>query len=108
MVVGYDSNEGGGEERDRFRNDMDITLDNVGNRYRLCILGELNGWRGDRTRAGITGALGVPGENDNRRRAVEFTQKGESLHKYTRVARDQDGVEIKSMMWLLRPSCYTV
>ena len=42
------------------KNDMDRTLDSVGNRYRLCILGDLNGWIGDRTRAGITGAFGVP------------------------------------------------
>ena len=37
---------------------MDKTLDSVGNRYRLCILGDLKGWIGDRTRAGITGAMG--------------------------------------------------
>ena len=29
-------------------------------------------WRGDRVRAGITGAFGVPGENDNGRRVEEF------------------------------------
>ena len=46
---------------------MDRTLDSVGNEYRLCILGDLNGWTGDRTRAGITGAFIVPGENDNGR-----------------------------------------
>ena len=28
----------------------------------------LNGWIGDRVRAGITGAFGAPGENDNERR----------------------------------------
>ena len=50
--------------------------------------------------SGITGAVGVPGENDNGRRVVEFcVEKGlcmcntyfkhRSLHKYTRVARDQ-------------------
>ena len=38
------------------------TLDNVGNGYRLCILKDLKGWIGDKTRAGITGAFGVPGE----------------------------------------------
>ena len=37
-----------------------------------CILGDLNGWIGDRMRAGITGAFGVPGENNNVRRVVEF------------------------------------
>ena len=31
------------EKRDRFWNDMDRTLENVGNGYRLRILGDLNG-----------------------------------------------------------------
>ena len=47
----------------------------VWNGYRLCILGDLNRWVGDRTRAGITGAFGVSGENDNRRRVVEFCEE---------------------------------
>ena len=93
-------------------NDMDRILDRVGNSHRLCILGNLNGWIGDRTRTGITGTFGVPGDNDNGRRVVEFcAERGmcvsnthfehRSLHKYTRVARDQDGVEVKSMIDLL-------
>ena len=72
MVVGYGPNEGDGEERDRFWNDMGRILDRVEKGYRLCILGDLNGWMGDRTRAGITGAYGVKRENDNGRRVVEF------------------------------------
>ena len=67
-MVGYSPGGGDGEERDRFWNDMDKFLDRVENEYRLCILG----WIGDRTRAGITGAFGVPGENENGRRVVEF------------------------------------
>ena len=39
MVVGYGLNEAEGEERDRFGNNMDRTLDSVGNGYKLCILG---------------------------------------------------------------------
>ena len=92
--------DGDGEDRDRFWNNMDKTLDSVENGYRLCIVG-------DGTRAGITGAFGVPRENDNGRRVVEFcAERGPcvgntyfkhiSLHKCTRVARDQDGVEIKN------------
>ena len=42
VVVGYGPNVKG-EERDRFWNDMDRTLDNIGNGYRLYILGDLNG-----------------------------------------------------------------
>ena len=47
-------------------------MDRVGNQYILCVLGYLNGWIGDRVRADITGAYGVPGENKNVRRVVEF------------------------------------
>ena len=72
-MVGYGPTEGDGKER--FWNDMDRTLDSVGSGYRLCILGDLNGWIRDRTRAGITGAFGVPGENDSGRRVVEFCAK---------------------------------
>ena len=38
-------------------------------------MGDINGWIGDRTRAGITDAFGVPGENDNGRRMVEFCKE---------------------------------
>ena len=58
MVVGY--GPGDGEEWDKFWNNMDRTLDSIRNEYRLCILG-------DRTRARITHAFGVPGKNDNGR-----------------------------------------
>ena len=72
VVVGYGPNEGIGEERERFWNGMDRNVDRVGNGYRLCVLGDLNGWIGDRVRASITGAVEVPGVNDNRRRVMEF------------------------------------
>ena len=61
VMVGYGSSEGNGEERERI-------VDRVGNGYRLSAG---NGWIGERVRAGITGALGVPVENDNGRRVVE-------------------------------------
>ena len=51
---------------------MHRILDSIGNGYRLCILGDLNRWIEDRTRATITGDFGVPGENDNGRRVGEF------------------------------------
>ena len=61
-------------------------------------MGDLNGWIGNRTKADITSAFGVPEENDNGRRVVQFyTERGlcldntyfkhRSLHKYIRVAR---------------------
>ena len=107
-MVGYGPSEGDVEERDRFWDNMDSILDRVGNADRLCILGDLNGWIGDKMRAGITGTFGVSGENDNVRRVMEFCAerglcvgnaycKHSSFHKYTRVARVQDGVEVKSM-----------
>ena len=68
MVVGYGPNEGNGEERERFWNDLGRTVDRIGNGHRLRMLGELNGWIGDRVRSSITGAFGVPGEKDNGRR----------------------------------------
>ena len=63
-------------------------------------------------RVGITGAFGVPGENENGRRVVEFcAEKGlcvgntyfeyNSLHKYTSVGRGQYRVEEKSMIDLV-------
>ena len=33
---------------------------------------DLNGWIGDRVKAGITGAFGVSKENDNQRRVVKY------------------------------------
>ena len=54
---------------------MDGNLGSVGNGYRLWILGDLNKWIGDRTIGGISGAFGVPGENDNGRRVVEFCEE---------------------------------
>ena len=66
MGVGYSPVEGDAEERDRLWNYLDRILD------RLCILGDLNGWIGDRVKAGITSVFGVQGENYNGRRVVEF------------------------------------
>ena len=66
-MVGYGPNEGIGEERERVRfwNDIERTVDRVGNGYRLYLLGELNRWIGERVKAGIIGAFGVPEENKN-------------------------------------------
>ena len=71
MVVGYGPNVEG-EERERFWNDMDRIVDRVGNWYKLSVMGDLNGSIGYRVRTSITGAFGVPGENDNGRRVVEL------------------------------------
>ena len=67
---------------------------------------DLDGWVGGRTRGGITGGLNDPGEIDNGK-VIDFSvEKGlcvgntylehKSLHKYTRMDRDQDGVEVMS------------
>ena len=48
VEVTYDPTERDGEEKERLWNDLDMIVDRVGNRYRFCILGDLNGWVGDR------------------------------------------------------------
>ena len=74
VVVDYSPNEGDGEKRDRFWN-MDRIA--YGMNIDCVFLGDLNRWIGDRTRANINGAFGVPGENDNGRRVAEFcTERG--------------------------------
>ena len=55
-----------------FWSDLERIVNRVGNGYILCVLGDLNGWIGDRMRAGITITFGVPGKNDSGRIAVEF------------------------------------
>ena len=67
MGVGYGPNEGDSEEKERFWNDIVRTMDRVRNGYRLCVVGDLNGWIGDRARAGITGAFGFPGERKRKK-----------------------------------------
>ena len=99
-VVGYGPNEGDVEERERFWNDMVRTVDTVGNGYRLCIMRDLNRWVVDKTRAGITGAFGVPGEIDSGRRVVEFcAERGLCVSNTYFKHR---GLEIKSMIDLVR------
>ena len=81
------------------------------------MLGDLNGWIGDRVKASITGAFGIPGKNNNGRRVVEFCAemglcmgniyfKQKNLHKYTRVAKGQDRLEVKSMTDLVMVKKY--
>ena len=112
MVMAYGPNEGDGEERERFWNDIEGIVDRVGNVYRLCVVEDLNGWIEDRVRTGIPGDFGVPDENHNGRRVAEFCTSRElcvrnayferkSLHKYTRAAKGQVGVEVKSMIDLV-------
>ena len=69
--MGYDTTDGDGEEKGRFRNDLDRALDRVANGCRFCLLRYLNGWARVRVRVSLTGAFGVPGENDYRK-VVEF------------------------------------
>ena len=64
VVVLHGFIEGDVERREKFWNNLNISNDRVGKGYRLCVLGDLNGWVGDWTRVGITGAFGVAGEND--------------------------------------------
>ena len=72
LLEGYGPSEGDGNERDRFWNYLDRIVDSTGNGYILCILGDMNGWIRGKVRAGINGVFGVPGDNDNGKRVVEF------------------------------------
>ena len=56
----YDPTEGKVEGRERFWNDLDRVVNRVGNGYRLCALGHLNGLVRDRLMVGITGGFGEP------------------------------------------------
>ena len=47
-------------------------MSRVDNGYRLCVMGDLNGWVVDRVRVGITSAFRVSRENDNGRTVVDF------------------------------------
>ena len=67
LVVGYSLSEGDSEERESYWNDLNRIVDRVGNEYRLCVLGDLNIWIGDRVRVGK-----IPGQINNGRRKVEF------------------------------------
>ena len=56
MVVRYSPNGGNGQEKERLWNEFDRVVDRVKNGYRLCVLGDLNGWIEDMVRASITGS----------------------------------------------------
>ena len=112
VVVRYGPSEEYVEERDRFWKEMERVLDRVGNGYRLCFVEDLNRWIGDKTRVRITGAFGIPGENDNGSRVVELCAerglcvdktyfKHSSLHKYTSLARGQIGMEVINIIHLV-------
>ena len=73
VVLRHSSNEGKSKEREMLWNDLDRISDREGNGYTLCMLGDLNGW----VRVGTTNAFGIPGENDNGRRVVEFCAERE-------------------------------
>ena len=103
MIAVYGRIEEEMEERKRFWNDLDRVVDRLGNRYRIYVLGDLNGWFGDRVKVGITVGFGVSGESDYGRRVIDiYVEKGlyvsniyfehKSSRKYTRVATGQDVV----------------
>ena len=51
----------------RFFNDLDKAVDKVDNGYEVFLLENLNKLIGDRVKASITVAFGVPEESDNER-----------------------------------------
>ena len=75
------------------------------------MLRDLTGLIGDRLRAGITGAFGVPGQNENGRIVVESVLQwgcvwvthtlNTRICISTQGCKGQDGVEVKSMIDLV-------
>ena len=61
----------------------------------------------DLVEGGYNLLVGVPGENDNDRRLIDFCAESNtyfeyrSLHKYTRVAGGQDGGKVRSVIDLV-------
>ena len=99
------------EEKARFWNRLKSVVDDIGNGYRVIVMGDLNGWIGDQERAGVTGLHGVPGVNENGERVVDFCAEKEfcvgntffkhkDIHKYTRVGQSRNG-EVRSMIDLV-------
>ena len=58
-----------------FLDNLNDVLDGVSRRFRLIVLGDLNGWIGDQKRDGITGGFGVAGENENGRKVIDFCEE---------------------------------
>ena len=84
-------------------NDFDRLIDRGSNEYRLCVIGDLNGWIGNRMSAGITGKFGVLGKISNGAESgyicVGNTYlEHKRLHKYKRMARGQNGVKLMRML----------
>ena len=68
----YDPTEGDVEERERFWNELDRVLERVVNGHWLCVLGDLKGWIEISMKVGIICGFGVPGENDNGKKLIDF------------------------------------
>src|SRR5678815_5909294 len=73
VVVTYGPSKGNVEESTIFWDNLNDVLDGVSRSFRLIVLGDLNGWIGDKKRDGITGGFGVFEENENGRKAVSYT-----------------------------------
>ena len=107
-------------KEERFWKDVGSIVDRARNGYMLCVPGNLNDWLGDRLRASITGGFGVPGENRNGRRVIDFcAEKGlcvgnayfkhESLAKYTRGLEAKITEVISTIdLGIVKKSCATV
>jgi len=109
LVVAYGPvNDRSDEEKVRFWNDLGRAMNEIGNGYRVIVMGDLNGWVGDRVVKGIVGPFGVPGLNDSGERVMDFCAERElciantffkhkDIHKFTFVGRARGGVN-KSMI----------
>ena len=80
VILVYGAVNGASEyERESFWNEVERTVDEVGNSYRVIVMGDLNGWGGDVECEGITGKHGVPGVNENGQKVVDFCAEVERV-----------------------------
>ena len=77
-------------------------LDKVDNKYRLSMMGNLNGCVGDGVWENKTSPFVIPSKNWNGRRVADFYSKGglwlSNIYfkcKYTTAARGSHGIEVK-------------
>lgn len=86
-----------------------VFLDRVRRGFRGTVLGDLNGWIGDKQRDGLTGAFRVVGENEDGREVTDFSGDWgmcvsniyfyhKNTYNHTRVVLCTDGTEVKSMI----------
>lgn len=66
MVVYAPYNDRDEGIKDAFRRKLERAIKNIDLRKKMCLMGYLNVWVGDRVQEEVTDGYGVPGINDNK------------------------------------------